>query len=160
MNLNVVTEEDAVRAVDDVKSDTAPAPDIANESTETDSGTVPQVTVDDLYSRLLKFIPAPLIGIYLMVTNLILDGNDANESLLWIVFAFFVAATAAYLMVRKVKRIGQIAVSVLAFGAFAAASPGPFQQLDGWESLYGTLALAAVAVVLIVFKPSPLPKEA
>jgi FtsH-binding integral membrane protein len=163
MNLNVITPDDATKAVNAVKADPSPADEITDETKPTPAGTAPQVTADDLYSRLLKYIPAPLIGIYLFVINAIYaatnEGEQPSELLLWIVFVFFLAATVGWLIKRKVVRVPQIGVSVLAFAAYATATPGPFQLIDGWDSLYATLAIAAVAVGLIVFQPGPLPED-
>jgi hypothetical protein len=163
MDLNVITTEDAVTTVGKVKADPAAAAEIADPKRETAAGKVPEVTADDLYSRLLKYIPGPQIGIYLFVTNAVYgatdDDKDPSEALLWIVLVFFLAATVAWLVRRGVKRLGQIVVSVLAFVAFATASPGPFQLISGWDALYGTLAIAGVAVVMIVFQPGELPTD-
>jgi hypothetical protein len=161
MDLNVYTETDAVNAAEVVKQDPAAPSEIADPNRETASGDT--LTRDDLYAKVLKYVPAPLIGIYLMATNLVVsqadNGEEPNEILLWIILAVFLAATGAYLVVRKVRRVPQIGISVVAFLAFAAASPGPFQQISGWDELWGTLALLGAALVLAVFQPGPIPEE-
>ncbi len=157
MNLNYITEEDAVKSADAVKTTTASAEDIANPDKKTDVGKRPQVTADDLYSKLLKFIPAPLLGIYLMATNVIVGmtnlGQQLIEALLLGVLVFFVIATIVFLKVRKV-RTGQVWMSATAFIVFAAGSPGWFTYLNWWQPAFATLALIAVAVVIVVFKPT------
>lgn len=163
MDLNVYTEEDAKNAVEEVKKDPAPPEDIADPDRETASGDT--VTKDDVYAKVIKFVPAPLIGIYLMATNLVIadadtdKGETPDETLLWIILGFFLVATVGFLVVRKIKRPLQIGLSVVAFAAIAAATPGPFQQIDDWNELWGTLALVAAAVPLIVFRPGELPEE-
>lgn len=163
MNLNVITYADAQNSLEAVKADSAPKKDIADESKATASGKAPQVTADDLYGRLLKYIPAPLIGIYLFLTNAVYGaaspGQQPNEVLLWILLVVFLAITTAWMLQRGVKRVAQIGVSLLAFAAFATASPGPFQLIQGWNAIYGTLAIGIVAALLIAFKPGPLPSE-
>lgn len=163
MNLNYITQSDAAEAVEAVRADEAPPADVADPSKVTDAGKAPQVTADDLYSKLLKFIPAPLVGIYLMAANLFIglpdEGKEPSSALLLGTLVFFLIATIAYLVVRKV-RLGQIAISSLAFVVFAAGSPGWFQYLDWWQPEFATVALIVVAVLIIVFRPkSDLPKE-
>jgi hypothetical protein len=159
MDLNLYTRADAEEAAETIKSDPAPASEIADPDKVTKSGDT--LTKDDLYSKVLKFVPAPLIGIYLFATNLVVAqaGKDEqpDEITLWIILGVFLAATIGYLVVRKVKRFFQIALSAAAFLAFATASPGPFQQIEGWNELWGSLALIGVALLIVVFKPKAIP---
>lgn len=159
MDLNVYTVGDAVPVAEAVKQDDAPATEIADPSIKTSSGTDPQVSADDTYAKVLKFVPAPLIGIYIAVTNAVLTKEDPSETLLWIILAVFLAATVGFLLMRGVKRVAQIAISVVAFAAVATATPGPFQTIDGWDTLYSTLILAAVGVLLVVFPLKPIPTK-
>lgn len=164
MNLNFITAEDAEAAVEAVRADTAtPAGDVANPGTTTPAGTNPQVTRDDLYSKVLKFVPAPIIGIYLMATNFVIgqaDKNeDPNQGVLFGALVVFLLATLAFLVVRKV-RIGQIIVSTLAFAVIASASPGWFQYQGWWEAEYATYALIVAGLSIVVFRPrADLPEE-
>lgn len=161
MDLNVYTQGDAEEAAKTVKNDPASPKDIADPDKPTSSGET--LTKDDVYTRVLKYVPAPLIGLYLMATNLVIsqadNGEQPSELTLWIILAVGALATIGYLVRRKVKRLGQIALSVIAFFAVASASPGPFQQIEDWNELWGTLALIGAAVVLIVFKPGEIPEE-
>ncbi len=116
-------------------------------------------TADDLYARLLKYIPAPLIGIYLMLQNLVVGADSPSRILAWGLLVVFLALTVVYLVSRQVRRPLQIGLSLLAFTAWAAASPGPFQLMDAWDSVYGTLALGLVAALLVAVKLPPLPEE-
>ena len=160
MNLNVFTEEDAERTVRRVKDPDVPPTRIAKKGKKRPAK-APQVTEDDLYTRLLKYIPAPLIGLYLMAVNAILSGSDGETEkwLLWGAFAVVAIAVAVFLRRRGVKRDSQIAVSVLAFIAWAAASPGPFQIWGDWRQLYGTLALIGMVVVIIALRLKALPDD-
>lgn len=164
MNLNVITTADAVRTISAVREDTALPAQVANEGFRTQAAKAPQVTADDLYSRLLKYIPAPLIGTYLFVVNVVHSGLGAGQkpsaALLWILLAVFLAVTAVWLLRRGVKRPLQIGVSILAFAAFATASQGPFQTIPGWQPFYSTVAIAIVGAVLLAFTPGPLPGDA
>jgi hypothetical protein len=157
VDLNVFTSRDAERVAAKVKATTEAPRDIAERGVTAKAA--PQVTTDDLYARILKYIPAPLIGLYLMITNLwlgVLKGG-AEEVAAWITLVAFAALVVAFLLNRKVRRKSQIAVSVLAFVAWAAASPGPFELIGGWNEAFGTIALAAAVALLVVFRPGPLP---
>lgn len=137
MNLNVITTADAIRTLSAVKEDAAAPAAVADESMRTQSGRAPQVTADDLYSRLLKYIPAPLIGTYLFLVDAVHGGTGGTQKpaavLLWSLLFVFLAVTVAWLVQREVKRPLQIGVSILAFAAFATASQGPFQTIPGWQ---------------------------
>lgn len=161
MDLNIYTETDAEKAAVTVKNDPAPVADIANPDKETKSGKT--LTKDDVYGRVLKYVPAPLIGLYLMATNLVIsragDGEEPSELTLWIILGVALVIILSFLVKREVKRVSQLALSAVAFLAVASASPGPFQQIENWDELWGTLALIAVAAVLVVFKPDPIPED-
>jgi hypothetical protein len=163
MNLNYITTNDAVAAAIAVKSTRASANDVADPQTTTDAGKVPQVTADDLYSKILKFIPAPLLGIYLMATNVIIgmppQGQQPNQWLLLGALVLFVIATIAFLKVRKV-RTTQVWISAFAFVVFAMGSPGWFQYQGWWHPAVATLALILGAGLIVVFEPkTPLPSN-
>lgn len=160
MNLNVFTAEDAESAATKVVSSEQHAKSLARRGTQ-NAAKAPQVTEDDLYARLLKYIPAPLIGLYLMAVNAIAGATSGNleRGLSWATLAVFAIAVPVYLRKRGVVRRAQFIISLAAFAAWAAASPGPFQLLSGWNELYGTLALIGAVLVLIVLQIKPLPPD-
>jgi hypothetical protein len=161
VDLNIYTEADAEKAAVTVKNDPASAADIANPDKDTKSGET--LTKDDVYGRVLKYVPAPLIGLYLMATNLVIsqadEGEEPSEETLWVILVVALIAIIGFLVKREVKRVSQLVLSAVAFLAVASASPGPFQQIDDWNELWGTLALIGAAALLIVFKPKALPEE-
>ena len=162
MNLNVMTKEDAARIADAVKATDKPADEIAEEARDRPPGETPQVAADDLYSQVLKYVPTPLIGLYLIAVNAALSSfdGDAERWALWIIFVLFALAVIAFMRTRKVHRVKQIAVSLGAFVAWVAASPGPFQAIKDYPEVMGTFALLAVALAATVFQLKPLPDEA
>jgi hypothetical protein len=94
-----------------------------------------------------------------MATNAIVSATDHNleRALCWGAFVVFSALIVIFLRHRSVHRWTQIGVSVLAFWAWAAASPGPFQLIHGWKEVFGTLALIGAVAVLIAWNAQPLP---
>jgi hypothetical protein len=157
VNLNIITDKDAEIITEEVKKTEHSTERIAKRRRKK-TGDTPQVTEDDLYTRLLKYIPTPLIGLYLLLVNGALSAfdGDAKTAVTWGLFGLFTLAIIPFLRTRKVRRRSQIAVSVLAFVAWAIASPGPFGLLGGWNAFYGTIALGLMTLFLIVFQAKPL----
>ena len=159
MNLNVFTVEDATTVAEAVKETNKSARAIAAEGKERKPGETPQIAADDIYTRVLKYVPTPLIGFYLFFVNAALSSFSGDEErvALWIIFVVFALAVIAFLRTRGVKRPGQIALSLAAFVAWVAASPGPFQAIKDYPEVIGTFALGAVALAAVVFQLKPLP---
>jgi hypothetical protein len=165
MNLNIITAEDATRIAAATRVTETPPSEIAKQGTTRKAGKVPQVTEDDLYTRILKFIPVPLIGLYLFIVNGVLgtikekDHHDARRIVVWLVFIGFGALIAIYLHNSGVHRKMQIAISLIAYGAWATASAGPFQLISGWNDGFASLIAAGVVAIAFAFKVKPLPSD-
>lgn len=160
MNLNVLTARDAERIAGRVKTTGESAESISNRGVDA-SKPEPQVTQDDIYTKLLKYIPAPLLGLYLFVVNIILGSTKGETEKwgAWITFVVFVVLIVIFLVRRRVHRVLQIVASTLAFAALAAASPGPFQLISDWKEWFGSVALGVVLAILIAVKPGDLPDD-
>jgi hypothetical protein len=119
------------------------------------------VAADDLYTQVLKFVPTPLIGLYLLAVNAAESAFKGNTErvALWIIFVVFAVSIVGFLRTRAVRRIGQIALSVAAFVAWVAASPGPFRAIKDYPEVIGTFALLALVVAALVFRIKPLPQD-
>jgi hypothetical protein len=167
MNLNVLTQQDAERMADRVKATAESSESIAKRGVDSKKEE-PGLTQDDVYTRLLKYIPAPLIGLYLFGMNIGLSATEGDNewNLAWFGFGLFAFLTPIYLYRRKIRRVLQIFASVAAFAAFAAASPGPFQLIRDWKVIgdwqewYGSIALVVVLAILIALQPGDLPEDA
>jgi hypothetical protein len=161
MNLNVLTVDDAAELADAVKNSPKSGKEIAEEGRARKPGQTPQVAADDPYTQVLKFVPTPLIGLYLITVNAALSSlsGKGERVALWIIFVVFALAIIGFLRNRDVRRTGQIAFSVAAFVAWCAASPGPFQAIKDYPEVIGTFALIAIGLAVAVFKLKPLPKD-
>lgn len=159
MNLNIMTVGDAARIADAVKATPKSGVEIAAEGRRRTPGTTPQVSADDLYMQVVKYVPTPLIGLYLLAVNAALSAfsGDAERVALWVIFGVFGLSVIGFLRTRKVARVEQIGMSVAAFVAWVAASPGPLQAIEGYPEVIGTFALLAIVLVAIVFQLRPLP---
>lgn len=95
---------------------------------------------DDYLDRLLKYIPAEVIALYLGVTNAVPSSNPWTDHgyhlTLWILFALTVASTPIYMYFVTQNRPGepalwsQIIISSVAFPIWVFAIGGPFRYLS------------------------------
>jgi len=127
---------------------------------------------DDYLDRLLKYIPAEIVALYLGVTNVVpvtyVPGKTPPEKdpgywlALWIILALTAICTPIY-MYFATREEGQptlwsqIVISSIAFPIWAFAIGGPFQQFHWYE---GKRWIAAVVISFSTFllglvKPKP-----
>lgn len=161
MNLNIFTEADAATVAEAVKSSEKSGAKIAHEAKARKEGETPQVAADDLYSQVMKYVPTPLLGLYLVAVNAALSSfsGSTERVALWVIFGVFAISVIGFLRTRKVERWEQIGISVAAFVAWVAASPGPLQAIDNYPDVIGTFALIGVVLVALVFQLKPLPAD-
>lgn len=104
----------------------------------------PKDTEADPYlSRLLKYIPAEVVAVYLTLEGIVKASQAIlpEQRFLWGIFLFCLVATPIYLYkVMHVWRRGQLIVSTLAFGVWVFAIGGPFDFIT-WRPPVGSLAI-------------------
>lgn len=118
------------------------------------SATPPQ---DDYTARLLKLIPADIIGVYLTISNLISTNGktpDQNHGLQWAMLIVLVLVTPIYLWkIAQVKAKAEIAIAVVSFILWAICLGGPFEGIDiAGQSLKFLGALIMPVYTLLVPK--------
>jgi hypothetical protein len=102
----------------------------------------PPLKPDRYTSRLLKYIPAEVIALYLTLDGLIRSSDKVPVSLHWGVFAFGVVGTYLYLWrVASVTKQTQLIISVIAYCVWVFALGGPFVHLNWYVPIYGALLL-------------------
>jgi hypothetical protein len=173
MNLNVFTVADATKVAEKVKLTGKTAGAIATDGQEKEPGKTPQVSADDTYTKLLKYVPVPLLGFYLAIEGTLLSGlehynkvhkvlffkGSTKEYICWATLVVFAALVPWYLQRNGVKRPLQLTVSAVCFVALAAASQGPFQLWDDWKAWIGSVALFVAGTILYLYNPDPLPDD-
>lgn len=111
------------------------------------------VEADGFKDRLLKYIPAEVLTLYLAIDGL-LRARPPSPALSWALFVFGLLATVLYLRFGAgVTKPLQLAVSAVAFCVWALAIGGPFTQIPGYDPIYGAIALPIFTFVAGFIKP-------
>ncbi|MCR9260917.1 MAG: hypothetical protein NXH95_14430 [Pseudomonadaceae bacterium] len=101
--------------------------------------------VDKYANRLMKYIPAEIVGAYIAIDVLFRANESVGTLFHWIAFTVLALATPVYLFrIQKVRKKLQLGVSTVAFAVWVAALPGPFGTLEIYSAF-------AAAVVLILY---------
>jgi hypothetical protein len=120
---------------------------------------------DGYLDRLVKYIPADVIAFYLAVQAGVaqLDSLAQKRITAWIVFLFFLGATAVWLRKQGVARTAQIVVSMLAFAVWAfATSGGPLSGTDAGAKIaaqYGPIIVPMFTFAAAIVEPEEKAKE-
>lgn len=111
---------------------------------------------DDYTSRLLKYIPAEVIALYVTLEGIVRATGADRADLLWIIFLVGLVATPLYLWkVGGVTAFLHLAISTLAFAVWIFALGGPFEGL-GVDPIYGALLLPTFTFFIALVEPRPL----
>lgn len=109
---------------------------------------------DDYFSRLLKYIPAEIVALYVSADGVVPADHPKKFMYLWAIFVFCSIATPVYMFfaardeVTKKPIPVQILISTIAFPVWAYALGGPFTSLSSYEPFIGSLLLMAVTFIL------------
>lgn len=113
---------------------------------------------DDYFSRLLKYIPAEVVALYVSATGVVPVGHPKRLPYLWAIFFFCAMATLVYMFltardeVTKKPIWKQIILATVAFPVWAYALGGPFTSLSWYDPLAGSLLLMAVTFIFGLVK--------
>lgn len=108
---------------------------------------------DRFNDRVLKYIPAEVITLYLTVDGVI-RAKSLSPVVSWVVFVLGLLATVLYLhYVAGVTKPLQLGVSAAAFSVWALAIGGPFIHIAGYDPLYGTIGLPFFTFLVGFIKP-------
>ncbi len=128
--------------------------------TEQLQATFPGTKVDTYFDKVIKYIPADIVGAWVAVTGLINSGSDVpREALLWIAFVTGIILTAIWTLKQTTVRgkplaITQTAVSTGAFIIWVFALGDPFATLAWYRPLYGSLLLILYTLIVALINPS------
>jgi hypothetical protein len=108
---------------------------------------------DGFMDRLLKYIPAEIVAVYIFVEGLILSagGTGSLSTLYWIVFIAFCILTPLYLWrIQRVTKVTQIIISLVAFVVWVFALGGPFVLLAWYKPIYGSVLLPIFTIAIAI----------
>ncbi len=123
---------------------------------------------DEYKDRLLKYIPAETVAVYLALSRAITTATNPSDqqgsdeaNLLWIVFAVLLVGTWLYLQrVQKVTKVKQLIISTVAFAVWIFSIGGPFElsfgDPEGWyKPIYGAVLLPLYTFFIPIIEPDP-----
>ena len=120
---------------------------------------------DDLPNRLLKYIPADVVGLWIAGNSLIQSQPDASSrsGLLWLLFV--VGLVFTFLWTNKQTKEKnrppawrQIVLCCVTFTVWVFAIGGPFASLPFYQPIQGSLLLLFYSAA-IPFLPAPPPEQ-
>jgi hypothetical protein len=113
----------------------------------------------DTYSdKLLKYIPADVVGAWVAVTGLVADRKEIPErTVLWVAFGVGLVLTAWWTLKQtaapgRPPATGQTVISTVSFAVWVFALGGPFKCIPG-QPLYGSLLLILYTLVVARITP-------
>jgi hypothetical protein len=107
-------------------------------------------------SQVAKYVPAEIVTAYLAMQGFVLSGLVLPDWATLVIFVFFVGLVCAYTyFTGLIPGLGppwlQISIAVAAFFVWALAVGWPFDQISGYNPLFGavaaTLFLPVIALV-------------
>lgn len=114
---------------------------------------------DDYASRIVKYIPADVVALYIGLVGLVPADYENRQTTLWAVFAVGVIVTPIYLLrvtkdpVTKKPLIPQVFIGTLAFAIWAFALGGPFAELAFYEPFIGSMAVMVATFAFGLIQP-------
>jgi hypothetical protein len=116
-------------------------------------------TVDGYFDKIVKYIPADIIGAWIFAAGAIKGATDVpSQGLLWVVFGVLLIITPIWIL-RLTALPGrppstvQAAISTGAFAVWVFALGGPFAEMSFYRPLYGSLLLAFYTLVAPLINP-------
>ena len=110
---------------------------------------------DQYTDRLLKYIPAEAVACYIFVLSVMQRLSDPTviKVVQWSVFVLFCILTFLYLWrVLKVRKVQQLAISIIAFIVWVFALGGPFALLTWYNPLYGEILLPVYTFIIAIWE--------
>jgi len=107
------------------------------------SDAAPPGSGDNYITRVVKYIPAEVVALYLTLQGLLGAANQAEGVAAWCVLGGCLVGCVLYLRrLSGVKHWSQITVSGLGFLAWAFALGGPFKTFSWYLPVYGACVVA------------------
>ncbi len=118
---------------------------------------VKEAEADDYGTRLLKYIPAEVVAVYVFIQGILSQAGSPgpNPVLLWIVFGLIFVLTPVYLIrVQKVTKVVQLTICTIAFAIWVFSLGGPFALYSWYQPLYGAVLLPLFTFTAGIVEPA------
>lgn len=108
---------------------------------------------DDYASRLLKYIPAEVVALYVSAQGVVPADHPKRMMYLWTIFTFCAIATPVYLSLTARDEVTkkpiwiQVWLATIAFPVWAYALGGPFTSVAWYEPFVGSLLLMGATFI-------------
>jgi len=115
--------------------------------------------IDTYFSRIVKYIPSDVVGVWVAASGVIRGDTDAPTNLLlWITFCIGVVLTAAWTLKQtkdpeKRPAVTQTAISTASFVVWVFALGEPFASLPFYRPSYGSLLLIFYTAFVAFISP-------
>ncbi len=112
--------------------------------------------VDTYFDKLIKYIPADVVGAWIAAKGMIISASDVpKEKIFWIAFGFGVIITIIWTIRQTnvkghVIAITQTTISTIAFVIWVIALGGPPFNMN---PLYGSLLLILYTLIIAMVNP-------
>lgn len=117
---------------------------------------------DDYLSRLAKYIPAEIVGLYLATSGVIPPepSGAPRWSAMWIIFLLNFAFVPLYFLFattrnQKKPLWSQVILSSIAFPVWVFAIGGPFKAFPWYQGWIASVTLAFTTVAFGFYQPQP-----
>ena len=121
---------------------------------------LPGKQVDTYFDKVIKYIPADVLGAWIAVDGLIEGAgvSVAKNTSLWIAFiiGIFITAFWTYKQTQQPKKplaITQIVISTGAFLVWVYASGGPLESVGLYNATYGSMLLILYTLIVAMINP-------
>jgi hypothetical protein len=116
----------------------------------------PAPSLDNYTDRLLKYLPAESVALYLTLQGIVLSSFEGwwLIALLWFAFGIGSIGTLLYLWRgQQVTKIMQLAISTAAFVVWVLTLGGPFATLSWYKPAIGSILLLIFTFFVPLIKP-------
>jgi hypothetical protein len=154
MGRTVISKNDVARGMR--RAEGSLASEVQKGSRESKSEQPP--SVDQYKDRLIKYIPADIVAIYLTLTGLLkmADPHKTPMQLVgWIIFGvIFLISFPWQMKIAKITKWSQVFIGSLAFVFWAISLGDPFATAwqNWYQPLYGSMALALYTFLIPLFE--------
>ena len=110
---------------------------------------------DGYQERLVKYIPADVIALYLAIEGVLKTAGAQVPvgAIRWVVFILLLPATWLYLSrVARISKRQQIQISVVSFAVWVFSLGGPFTELRWYDPIYGAIILPLYTFIVPIFE--------